>query len=243
MAIIFFLPSLPLPTSSSSSLLHIFLPSLPPSLPPSHPPSIPPSLPPSFPPSLPPSVPLSIPPSLSLPPSLPPSQLKLYSQTELVSTSANPLRISDLYLAVAASQEEIEADEFQGQFVRVWIHFVFVLFPIATVIIIYTCDPIQLLLGDKTWQKLRDETNHPRLAAIIQISIVFTMYVFVVDCFAFFFTLKSGIYSNPSHSAFYLTTLTGIYVDVTMHVHVCVHIPILRDTTQLQHTYILNFKP
>ena len=153
-------------------------------------------------------------------------QLKLYSQTQRVSTSSNPLRISDLYISVAASQKEIDEDEFQGQFARIWLHFVFILFPVATVIVIYTCDPIQLLLGDKTWQKLRNETNHPRLAAIIQIAVAFTLYVFVVDCLAFAYTLKSDIYTSSSHSTFYLTTATGIAVDceptVRVYKYMCV---------------------
>ena len=161
----------------------------------------------SFPPSLPLSLTLSIP---SLPHSL---QLKLYAQTQRVSTLSEPLRISDLYLAVAASYDEIKSDSFQSDFARAWLHVVFILFPIATVIIVYTCNPIQLLLGDKTWQTLHDETNHPRFAAIIQISVVFTMYVFIIDCFSFKFTLSSELYSNPTHSGFYITTVTSKYTE------------------------------
>ena len=128
--------------------------------------------------------------------------------------TSDPPRISDTYTAVAASQDEIQSDQFQSKFVRIWLHIVFILFPIATVILIYTCDPVQLLLGDKTWQKLRDESNHPRVAAMIQISVVFTIYVFVLDCFAFNATLSSDNYSDSSHAGFYLTTVTGFIVDI-----------------------------
>ena len=100
------------------------------------------------------------------------------------------------------------ADSFQSAFARVWIHLVFILFPVASVIVVYTCDPIQLLLGDKTWQKLRDENNHPRLAAMVQISVVFTLYVFLIDCFSFASTLTSDQLDH-THSGFYLTTITG----------------------------------
>ena len=138
------------------------------------------------------------------------TQLKLYAQTQRVSTTAEPLRISDVYLAVAASREDIVSESLQSNFVRVWLHLVFIIFPVATVIVVYTCDPIQLLLGDKTWQKLRDETNHPRLAAMIQISVVFTVYVFIIDCFSFAYTVTSDLYSDHTHSGFYLTTVTGL---------------------------------
>ena len=147
-------------------------------------------------------------------PSRPFLQLKLYAQTQRVSTMSEPLRISDLYLAVAASRDEIMSDKFQSTFVRIWLHLVFLLFPVATVIVVYTCDPIQLLLGDKTWQKLRDESNHPRFAAMVQISVVFTLYVFVIDCFSFASTLASDSYLEPTHSGFYLTTVTGFLVDL-----------------------------
>ena len=99
-------------------------------------------------------------------------------------------------------------------FVCVWLHIIFIIFPISTVIIIYTCDPIQLLLGDKTRQKLCDESNHPRLAALIQISVVFTIFVFVLDCFAFIYTVRGDLFSDPSHSGFYLTTVTGNVIDL-----------------------------
>ena len=106
------------------------------------------------------------------------------------------------------------SDTFQSTFARVWLHLVFLLFPVATVIVVYTCDPIQLLLGDKTWQKLRDESNHPRFAAMIQISVVFTLYVFVMGCLSFAGTLTTDVYLEPTHSGFYLTTVTGFLVDL-----------------------------
>ena len=82
-----------------------------------------------------------------------------------------------------------------------------------TAILVYMCDPIQLLLGDKILQKLSDQSTHPRLAAVIQISILFTAYVFVLDNFAFAFTVTSEIL-GPSHVVFYLTTLTGYLIDL-----------------------------
>ena len=80
-----------------------------------------------------------------------------------------------------------------------------------------------MLLGDQTWQKLRDENNHPRLAAVVQISIVFTVYVFATDCFSFAYTLSSDL--SHEGSGFYLTTLTGVCVCVC----VCVLCVIERD--------------
>lgn len=156
---------------------------------------------------------LSLLPSLSpLPPSLP-TQLKLYAQTERISITSNPLRISDLYTAVAASKEEITSDQFQSQFSSIWMHMALLLFPIATVLVIHTCDPIHLLLGEKTRQKLRDESNHPHMAAIVQLSVLFTVFVFIMDCFAFVSTLRNDLYSDPTRSGFYLTTVTGIIID------------------------------
>ena len=128
--------------------------------------------------------------------------------------TSDPQRISDTYTAVAASQDEIQSDQFQSKFVQIWLHIVFILFPIATVILVYTCDPVQLLLGDKTWKNLCNERNHPRIAAMIQISVVFTLYVFALDSFAFVYTLNSDLHSKSSHTGFYLTTVTGVVVDL-----------------------------
>lgn len=127
---------------------------------------------------------------------------------------ADTLRVSDGYTAVAASKNEIDTDQFMSLFVRIWLHVVFVLFPLGTAVLMYNCAPIQLLLGDKTLQKIRDVNSHPRIAAMIQISVIFTVYVFVVDCFAFVFTVYSDFYSYSRHTSYYLTTVTGFAIDI-----------------------------
>ena len=76
----------------------------------------------------------------------------------------------------------------------------------------YLCDPIHLLLGDLTWQKLEDQHSHPSIAALIQISAIFTVFVFMVDWLGFMATLMSDFLS-PDNSAFYLSVLTGLILD------------------------------
>ena len=129
---------------------------------------------------------------------------------------STPARITEAYTAVAASREEIVADAFQTNFVKAWFHIAVVLFPIFTGILIYICDPVHLLLGDKTWQKLEDEHNHPTVAALIQISVEATVFVFIVDVFGFVNTLGSSTIIGSGNSSFYLSLVTGVIIDVAM---------------------------
>ena len=78
---------------------------------------------------------------------------------------------------------------------------------------LYLCDPINLLLGDKTWQKLDDRRSHPVIAAIIQISALFTFFVFVLDWVAFAQTLTGDFLAYDRSAAFYLSTATGLLID------------------------------
>lgn len=121
--------------------------------------------------------------------------------------------MTDNYIAVAASQHQISKDSLQNDFTKVWIHLTTALFPIATWLMLYLCDPIQLLLGDKTWTKLEDEHSHGTLAALIQIAVIFTMFVFFLDVAGIYFTITSNLISYDSNSAFYLSTVTGVLVD------------------------------
>ena len=129
---------------------------------------------------------------------------------------STPARITEAYTAVAASREEIVADAFQTNFVKAWFHIVVVLFPILTGVLIYICDPVHLLLGDKTWQKLEDEHNHPTVAALIQISVEWTVFVFIVDVFGFINTLGSSTIIGSGNSSFYLSLVTGVIIDVAV---------------------------
>jgi hypothetical protein len=79
--------------------------------------------------------------------------------------------------------------------------------------VLYLCDPVQLLLGDKTWTKLEDEHSHGTVAALIQIGVVLTVYVFVLDIVGIYFTITNDIIAYNANSAFYLSTVTGLLVD------------------------------
>ena len=129
---------------------------------------------------------------------------------------STPARITEAYTAVAASREEIVADAFQTNFVKAWFHIAVVLFPIFTGVLICICDPVHLLLGDKTWQRLEDEHNHPTVAALIQISVELTVFVFIVDVFGFINTLGSNTIIGSGNSSFYLSLVTGVIIDVAM---------------------------
>lgn len=133
---------------------------------------------------------------------------------------STPARITEAYTAVAVSREEIVADAFQTNFVKAWFHIAVVLFPIFTGVLVCICDPVHLLLGDKTWQKLEDEHNHPTVAALIQISVELTVFVFIVDVFGFINTLGSSTIIGSGNSSFYLSLVTGVIVDVAMFVWV-----------------------
>ena len=78
---------------------------------------------------------------------------------------------------------------------------------------LYLCDPVNLLLGDKTWQKLDDRRSHPVIAALIQISALFTFFVFILDWVAFAQTLKGEFLAYNRNAAFYLSTATGLLID------------------------------
>ena len=78
---------------------------------------------------------------------------------------------------------------------------------------LYLCDPVNLLLGEKTWQKFDDESSHPIIAALIQVSALFTIFVFVLDWIAFAQTVSSDFLAYDKNAAFYLSTLTGLLID------------------------------
>ncbi len=139
--------------------------------------------------------------------------MKLYATTASISLEATPQRISDGYIAIAVSFEEINNDLLSSTFLKIWLHVFLVLFPLSTLLCIWLCDPVQLLLGDKVWTKLEDESNHPRIAALIQVSVLITVYVFMLDIMALFSTIMSDFLVYDRHSAFYLTTVTGLIVD------------------------------
>ena len=105
-------------------------------------------------------------------------------------------------------------DSLQTDFVKVWLHVTVALFPFGTWLLLYLCDPIQLLLGDKTWTKLEDEHSHGTIAAMIQLAVIFTIYVFILDIAGVYFTVTSTFLSYDSNAVFYLSTVTGIIVDV-----------------------------
>ena len=108
---------------------------------------------------------------------------------------------------------EIQEDDIISDFTKVWLHLVLVLFPLLTWLMLYLCDPVNLLLGDKTWQKLDDRRSHPVIAALIQISALFTFFVFILDWVAFSQTLKGEFLAYDRNAAFYLSTATGLLVD------------------------------
>ena len=118
--------------------------------------------------------------------------------------------------------EEVIEDTIQSDFVKVWLHLTLVLFPLGTWLVIYLCDPIQLLLGDKTWSKLDDEHTHGTVAAMIQMSVLFTFYVVAVDLAGMYATVTSDIISYDSNAAFYLSTLTGLLIDMGAFVWVMI---------------------
>ncbi len=149
-------------------------------------------------------------------------QLKLYSRSPTVAEVSIPARINDDYIAVAASIEDVQSDSIANGFANVWLHLFFVLFPVCSSILLYVCDPIQLLLGDKTWQKLEDHHNHPTIAALIQISVMFTMFVFMLDWLGFMFTIKGDFITYDRNAAFYLSVLTGLVIDTVAFVWVII---------------------
>ena len=116
----------------------------------------------------------------------------------------------------------MESDSIASEFANAWLHLIFVLFPICSAILLYVCDPVQLLLGDKTWQKLEDHHNHPTIAALIQISVIFTMLVFMLDWFGFMYTIKGDFITYDRNAAFYLSVLTGLVVDTVAFVWVII---------------------
>ena len=61
---------------------------------------------------------------------------------------------------------------------------------------------------------LEDEHVHGTLAAMIQISVIFTTFVFVMDIVCVYFTLTNDLIAYDSNSAFYLSTVTGLVIDV-----------------------------
>jgi len=144
--------------------------------------------------------------------------LKLYAQSPTTAPASGTLRVSDDYIAVAASEEEVLSDSLQTMFLKVWLHLSLLLFPLGSMLIIYMCDPVQLLLGDKTWFILEDEHMHGTISALIQISILIIFYIFLMDLAGIYFTVTATLISANSHSAFYISTLTGVIIDVVAFV-------------------------
>lgn len=149
-------------------------------------------------------------------------QLKLYTQSSSTGPLAGTSAVSDDYIAVGVSWVEMKEDSLQSDFVKVWLHLTVAIFPIVTMILLYLCDPIQVLLGDKTWTKLDDEHSHGTVAALIQIAVIFTVYVFVLDVVGVYFTVTSEYISYDANAAFYLSTVTGLVVDLVAFVWVLV---------------------
>ena len=141
-------------------------------------------------------------------------QLSLYAQSATTSPTAGTKSISDSYIAFAASWSDIHNDDIISEFTKVWLHLVLVLFPLLTWLMLYLCDPVNLLLGDKTWQKLDDENSHPIMAALIQVSALFTFFVFVLDWIAFGQTITGDFLASDKNAAFYLSAVTGLLIDL-----------------------------
>ena len=95
-----------------------------------------------------------------------------------------------------------------------WLHIVLVLFPLLTWLMLYLCDPVNLLLGEKTWQKFDDESTHPVIAALIQVSALFVVFVFVLDWIALAQTVTGDFLAHDKNSTFYLSTVTGLLIDL-----------------------------
>ena len=123
---------------------------------------------------------------------------------------------------MASSWDEVREDSLLNDFVKVWLHITLALFPLGTWLLLYLCDPVQLLLGDKTWSKLDDEHSHGTVAALIQMSVIFTFYVFAMDVAGFYYTVTSDIISYDSNAAFYLSTVTGLVIDLAAFVWVVI---------------------
>ena len=140
-------------------------------------------------------------------------QLALYAQSATTSPTAGTKSISEDYIAFSANWVEIQKDSLISNFTKVWLHLVLVLFPLLTWLMLYLCDPVNLLLGDKTWQKLDDEHSHPVVAALIQVSALFTFFVFILDWVAFAQTLTGEFLAYDKNAAFYLSTATGLLID------------------------------
>ena len=147
-------------------------------------------------------------------------QLKLYAQSSTTGPSSATQKMTDSYVAVAASWQEIVEDSLQSDFVKAWLHITLILFPLGTCLMLYLCDPVQLLLGDKTWTKLEDEHTHGTVASLIQISVLLTTCIFILDILGIYFTVTSEFISYKSNSAFYLSTVTGVIIDVVAFVWV-----------------------
>ena len=108
----------------------------------------------------------------------------------------------------------MSSDSLQSVFVKVWLHLTLFLFPLGSLFVLYICDPVQLMLGDKTWFILEDEHAHGTIAAIIQIAILIIFYIFIMDLAGIYFTITTTALSAETHSAFYLSTMTGVFIDL-----------------------------
>ena len=140
-------------------------------------------------------------------------QLQLYAQSATTSPTAGTKSISESYITYAASWTEIQDDAVISDFAKVWLHLVLFMFPLLTWLMLYLCDPVNLLLGDKTWQKLDDENTHPKIAALIQVSALFTIFVFVLDWIAFAQTITGDFLTADKNASFYLSAVTGMLID------------------------------
>ena len=137
----------------------------------------------------------------------------MYAQSATTGPDAATQRISSSYTAVAYSSDDESSDLILTTFTKVWFHLTLIVFPLLTWLLLYLCDPVQLLLGDKTWTKLEDEHTHGTLAAMIQIAVILTTLVFILDIFGVYYTVTSDNITH-SHAAFWLSTTTGVMVDV-----------------------------
>ena len=147
-------------------------------------------------------------------------QLKLYSQSATTEPTSSTSPITDNYIGVAASLQQVSQDALQSDLVKVWLHLTVIIFPLLSWLLLHLCDPVQLLLGDKTWTKLEDEHSHGVVAALIQLSVLFTFFVFFLDIAGLHSTVTSDLIAHDSNAVFYLSTLTGLLVDVAAFVWV-----------------------
>ena len=163
-----------------------------------------------------------------------------------MSTDAIPARLTTAYVGVAAKEADLIAGRYQSTFVELWLHLVLVMFPVSTALLLYMCDPIRSLLGDKTWQKLEDESSHPNIAALLQISVIIVVYVFALDWFGCAYTVNSRLIDYDRQYIFYASVVTILVVDTFAFVLVIVVLVMLlvRNTREVvEHVFWKRVRP